>query len=645
MQLRGIRSLPPALTHLAPAIAIVAAIAVVLGGASMAATAAGSDTQASAAAPAAQAPAGVEDFTFDSFTADYALSRDADGHAVLDVTETIVARFPDFDQNRGIIRSIVDTYDGVDLRTEQIVVTDETGVPVAAEATREGEYIDLALGTDEFVQGVQTYVISYRQHDVVGTFGDTGVDEFYWDVNGTGWPQPFGTVAMHLVVDPALTQALTGAAACYRGVQGSDQQCEIESDAAAGTFDVTETDLGPYSGVTVAIAFEQGTFVVPERARDNVFFTWVPGILAGLVVLLLIVMIVVRAARWRDHPGRGIIVPEYSPPEGVDPILGANIIGRQKQGLQAQILRLALAGRIQFVETAGDPDWRGRETKDLHAELVEVPGDLEPRDLKLLLAMFPTMQPGARREIDKKMDLSEARALIAVDDDAPAEALRRDLRALPPRGAMRWFALSAVLASVLLWVVFVIGMFSEVATIWVIGGFVVGVLGFIFALMIGSRPALLTERGAALRDHLRGLRDYMELAEKDRMRVLQGVETAERRPIASAADRGRAAATDAAERVHLYEDLLPWAQLWGIEDSWARELDALVREVPDDRLGYRRHHHVPYAALIAMNMAGSHALQGAAAARVAAASSSSSGGSGGGGFSGGGGGGGGGGGR
>ncbi|WP_353807720.1 DUF2207 domain-containing protein [Agromyces sp. SYSU T00194] len=632
MQTRGIRS-PLRISVAAAAVALALGL---LGGAATA--------PAATADVAHGAATGVEDFTFDSFGADYALSRDADGHSVLDVTETIVARFPDFDQNRGIIRSIVDRYDGVDLRTEQIVVTDENGAPVFADATREGDYIDLALGTDEFVRGVQTYVISYRQHDVVASFGDTDADEFYWDVNGTGWPQPFGTVAMHLQVDQQLIPSLTGATACYRGVQGSDVQCEMQADAAAGVFSVSESDLGPYSGVTVAIAFERGTFVVPERARDSLFFTWVPGVLAVLVLVVVIIMLVVRLTRWRDHPGRGIIVPEYSPPKGVDPILGANIIGRSDRGLQAQILRLALDDRIQFVETTGESGWFGRESKDLHAELLEVPTEVEPRDLKLLLAMFPTMQPGARRAIDKKMPIAEARRLMAVDDGVVLETHRLGLRAQPARGPMGWLTAIAVISSILLWIVFIVAMFSEVFNIWIVGGFVVGVVGFIFALMIASRPSLLTERGAALRDHLRGLRDYMRLAERDRMRVLQGVETAERRPIASSAERGRAAAADAAERVHLYEDLLPWAQLWGIEDSWARELDALVREVDDDRLRYR-HHHVPYGALIAMNVAGSHALQSAAAARVAAASSSSSGGSGGGGFSGGGGGGGGGGGR
>ena len=52
------------------------------------------------------ASADVDDFAFDSFHADMLLTRAADGHAELSVTETLVARFPDSDQNRGIVRAI-----------------------------------------------------------------------------------------------------------------------------------------------------------------------------------------------------------------------------------------------------------------------------------------------------------------------------------------------------------------------------------------------------------------------------------------------------------------------------------------------------------------------------------------------------------
>ncbi|MCY7298114.1 MAG: DUF2207 domain-containing protein, partial [Ilumatobacteraceae bacterium] len=188
-----------------------------------------------AAAPVSTASIGTapirtdtSDFTFDAFDADYTLSREADGTSNLLVVETIVARFPDFDQNRGIIRAIPDDYDGVPLNTSVQSVTDQSGAEVAFDTSYTGGFVELALGTDEFVRGTQTYVISYTQQNVVRSFADTNSDEFYWDVNGTGWPQPFGQVTTTVRIDEAVAASLTGNAACYVGAFGENEQCAIE---------------------------------------------------------------------------------------------------------------------------------------------------------------------------------------------------------------------------------------------------------------------------------------------------------------------------------------------------------------------------------------------------------------------------------
>ena len=47
------------------------------------------------------AHASVEDFHFESFQAEYRITIDRDGLATLNVQETLVPVFPDFDQNRG----------------------------------------------------------------------------------------------------------------------------------------------------------------------------------------------------------------------------------------------------------------------------------------------------------------------------------------------------------------------------------------------------------------------------------------------------------------------------------------------------------------------------------------------------------------
>ena len=64
------------------------------------------------------AAASVDDFVYDSFDADYYLVRSAAGTSVLYTTETIVAHFPDFDQNKGIVRWIPKADSGIAHDTE-----------------------------------------------------------------------------------------------------------------------------------------------------------------------------------------------------------------------------------------------------------------------------------------------------------------------------------------------------------------------------------------------------------------------------------------------------------------------------------------------------------------------------------------------
>ena len=163
--------------------------------------------------PAAPAAADTDDFTFDSFHADMLLTRADDGHAELSVTETIVARFPDADQNRGIVRAIPDDDNGVPLHTQVASVTSGGGEPIPYEVSENDGFIEVATGDDAYVRGAQTYVISYTQRDTIRAFADTDSDEFYRDINGTGWRQPFGEVSAYLVIDASLNDALTGNAA------------------------------------------------------------------------------------------------------------------------------------------------------------------------------------------------------------------------------------------------------------------------------------------------------------------------------------------------------------------------------------------------------------------------------------------------
>ena len=238
-------------------------------------------------AVAAPAAADTSDFTFDSFDADYTLSRAIDGSSQLDVVETVVARFPEYDQNRGIIRAIPTYYQRVNLETMVTSVVDENGDDVPFTFTDAGDFHELALGDDEYVHGETTYVISYTSKNVVGAFADTGDDEFYWDVNGTGTAQSIDSVSAVLHVDPALSDAVTGENACYRGATNSPDGCAIGAgvDAVSGApeFSVAETGIGAGETVTMAVGFAAGTFVQGTQAAFVQSYGTVSQYLGGFV--------------------------------------------------------------------------------------------------------------------------------------------------------------------------------------------------------------------------------------------------------------------------------------------------------------------------------------------------------------------------
>ena len=158
----------------------------------------------------------VNNFTIDRMDVEMRLSRDDEGRSTLATTERITATFPNYDQNHGLERQLVDEYDRHTTGLEVTSVTDAAGNALAysekAGLLRIGD-------ANTYVHGQQTYVISYTQRDVTRYFSDTDSDEFYWDVVGNYWQVPVTSVNISLLVDDSLTSNLGGQSACYWGCQ------------------------------------------------------------------------------------------------------------------------------------------------------------------------------------------------------------------------------------------------------------------------------------------------------------------------------------------------------------------------------------------------------------------------------------------
>jgi uncharacterized membrane protein YgcG len=527
--------------------------------------------------------AGVDDFEFASFDALYELSRADDGRSHLRTVETFVAVFPDFDQNRGIRRALVTDYKGHSTSLDMVSVTDENGVPRPYEVATDDEgftTVTIAVPEGQFVYGEQTYVIEYTQTDVTATSTDltdnVTRDEFFWDTNGTGWAQPFGEVNATLRVSSEIRSALTGEAYCYYGYEGSTDQCQITSEGD-GEFTASVTDLFGGQNMTIVVSFDEGTFAGAP------FWTYIP-ILALLAIALtlfgLIFALVTRFVFWRDAPGRGTIIAQYEGPEGLGMFVAANIAGKKNKGMAASIVDLAVQKNLRILEH--DQGW----SKVFGVQKLSSAG-LAPDEQRVMGALFsvnpfsmggvlpglrnifsvggstPTPLPEPEGEVRwlTKGDTVLGQQVVALTKAVDREVEAGGLRRKPSWKPMLITLGAFILAGILLIAQTIFGGGGETNVVITVVGLNILPWVAIFALAALGRRRPLTTKGAELREHLEGLREFIRVAEADRLQMLQSVSGAE-----------RVTTTDGAAIVKIYEKLLPYAVIFGLEKEWANEI-------------------------------------------------------------------------
>lgn len=556
-----------------------------------------------AAAPAvapASAPsighADVQDFTYDSFEADYWLARDPNGGSDLYTTETIVARFPDFDQNKGIIRWIPKADSGIDHSPQVRSVTGAGGAPIPWWTEEDADYLYVLTGDDSYVRGTQTYVISYTMSDVVLRYDDTDADEFYWDTVGVDHAQPFGEVTAHVhVARDAAAGLLPGRAFCYTGPAESTDRCDIAgpepgvvappevaawlqwngitAENATGweTFVAGDTDLGPDENVSVAIGFEQGTFAAPTPPPPPPYPWWewiLPalGLLAGIGGLIFLL---VMKAFLRRNPDRDPVVVQYTPPVDESPTLSAGVLGVPARALAAHVVDLAVRDKVEITAT-GD-----RSDADDFSVVLRDESGLQHDDRRVVTTLFgKDAEPGDRVDLGEFSSKPPVRAVTYVRriDDATVD---RGYRSKTPGwvGAVRGFLQFGGLVVGMLLAFFLDSLPSVLADLGALGGWInavsiVSAFGaFVVLPFIGLPKTTLTLAGGKHRTYLEGIREYLRLAEEDRLRAAQAPRTADlvssgRRPF------GGAVNAPGAEVVNLYERLLPYAVLFGMEREW-----------------------------------------------------------------------------
>jgi uncharacterized membrane protein YgcG len=289
------------------------------------------------------------------FSSDIQVQKDAS----LEVTETIDVRAENDQIKHGIFRDFPTRYKNrlggavhVGFAFEGATL-DGAAVPAKTELINNGTRIKLG-DPDHFVDpGEHRYVIHYRATREIGFFPH--YDELYWNVTGNGWMFPIDAAEARIHLPEPVK---LGDRASYTGEQGATgTNAEVVDEKPGEIAWRTTEPLGPYEGLSVAVAFPKGVVAAPPPGSR--FAQWLrdngPPIAGGVSLLGLFGYFFTAWKRVGRDPHPGTIVPLFSPPDELSPAAMRFItkMGTDNRTFAAALVDMGVRGHIRLVEEEG----------------------------------------------------------------------------------------------------------------------------------------------------------------------------------------------------------------------------------------------------------------------------------------------------
>jgi hypothetical protein len=401
---------------------------------------------------------------------------------------------------------------------------------------------------DVVITGIHQYVISYSVDRALRD--DRGVVEFYWNAVPQFWGVPIRRALVTLTSDAAKSKIY-----CYRGAMGSkDQSCgELKNADGSTTFDIM--DLNPYEGVSILTKLDvskslvlgniDGPWTWMRYVRENMF---------GFVALApLLLMLWLRYQSTRNVSSRGIIAPRYDAPAGMTPAQVGLVADQSVDDIDisAIILSLAVKRHLKIKRKTGGifgmrSDW----------VFIKTPTEVEKKPINLEeQALYAAIFSKGTDEVS----LSSLRYTFAPHIEVMKSMLKswgvqkNIFKSAPSAGSGPLPTVFGLLI-----------MLGIVGFVW--GSIVYWVC--LFISVVGIIPLIMTyqfytSKGKQLQEEVKGLKMYMQTAEKDRMSYLNAPE---RTP-------------------ELFERLLPYAMALGVVEIWADQFKDIFTKAPDWYVG------------------------------------------------------------
>jgi uncharacterized membrane protein YgcG len=551
----------------------------------------------------------------DAFHADYVLN--GRGGSML-IKERIDVTFQT--PKHGILRQIPNKYNtavfspDTDLMVSVQSVLDETGKPYPYTEYYENNNKILKIGDpDKTITGAYQYNIEYTVQNAIRFFSSH--DELFWDINGTESGVAHGKVSARFIIDEELLDNYTDIK-CYTGIYGlSGDDCSIEINEDREVIANSSRVFSPFENLSVVIGFERDTFIRPSWWEQ---YSSVIMRHAGIVLIpvpILVIMYVIWDRRGRDIKSRKVVVVQFDPPNGLTPAEVGTLSDYtvDNKDVTSTIIDLAIRGYLKLIDTTKRDSSKNRKyTIELMKDDLS---ELSEHEKLLLNGLFSQIKKGRKVEV-KALKNEFYQTIDKIKNQLYEHMTEHQYFSANPHTAKTGFM---VFGSVLIVLgLITIGPTEARVLGWSLGLSIAGCIFAFFGLIMPKR----TLKGYEAMEHIRGLKKYMEVAEEDRIAMMQSPDSQY---------IGDVMAEEFT--VELYEKLLPYALVLGVEKEWGDKFKDIYTQPPD---WYQGNWSTFNAYMLSSRLSGGLSSMNTTLASRPSSSGGSSGFSSGGGFSGGG---------
>jgi len=494
-------------------------------------------------------PVFAQDFTIQEFHSDITVNEDSS----FMVKETLHVKFHQL--KHGIYREIPFKFTderGNTVKTplKVLSVTDDSGKDWKYKTTKKGNIVNIRIGDpDKYVEGIQTYVISYTVENAILFFDDH--DELYWNVTGNYWWSPIQEASAHVTL-AVKNKSQNLWAACYTGGLGSrESACGYEaSHNIADLF--TKRNLNPREGFTIAFGWDKGLISPPSAWKK---FLWKIDLKENWVFVLpffsLIFMINLWRTRGRDPKVRESVTVMYEPPKynniPLSPGEAGTLVDEKlnPSDITSTIVGLAVKGYIKIEESK--KEGLIFDSDDFYLARIKEPDEnLSPFEKILMSQIFSGEMPG---RMVSDMKNSFYTSLDLLKDTLYGELVSKKYFLTSPEKVRKYYITAGIIIAL-------IGVSAALifASSTVVKGIIAGALTSLPVFVFSRVMPAKTRSGASAYMDILGFQEFMNRAEKDRLERM--------------GDK------------NLFSRFLPYAIALDVVDNWAKAFEGIYQEPP-----------------------------------------------------------------